>query len=95
VYKARVLSPATLATNCPATQHHIQKTVMFIYASINTQMTNRFWYTSDINVQDYNTMGHCIPEAKRVYAMICNLEYKLITVTVMKNEIDSHSFLHP
>jgi hypothetical protein len=68
---------------------------MFINASINTQMMNRYRYTSDINVQDYNTMGSCIPEAMRVYAVIHNLEYNLHTVTVMKNVIDLYNFLHP
>jgi hypothetical protein len=58
-------------------------------------MMDRFWYTSDINVEDYNTMGNYIPEAKRVHAVIRNLGYNLHTVTVMTNEIDSHNFLHP
>jgi hypothetical protein len=49
-------------------------------------MMNRFRYTSDINVQDYNTMGNSIPEAKGVYSVIRNLEYNLHMVTMMKNE---------
>jgi len=67
---------------------------MFINASINTQMTNRYRYTSDINVLDCNTVSYSIPEAKRVYTVTCNLEYNLHTVTVMKNVIDLYNFLH-
>jgi hypothetical protein len=51
-------------------------------------MMNRFWYTSDINVQDYSTLGNSIPEPKGVYSVIRNLEYNLHMVTVMKNEIE-------
>ena len=61
---------------------------MFINPSNITQMMNRYRYTSDINVQDYNTVSNSIPEAKRVYAVTHNLEYNLHTATVMKNEID-------
>jgi len=57
-------------------------------------MMNRYRYTSDINVQDYNTVSNSIPEAKRVYAVTHNLEYNLHTATVMKNEIDLYNFLH-
>jgi hypothetical protein len=57
-------------------------------------MTNRYQYTSDINVQDYNTMGNSIPEEKRVHAVILKLEYNLHMVTAMKNKTDSHNFFH-
>jgi hypothetical protein len=59
-----------------------------------------YQYTNDeqdlvhINIQD-STMGNCIPEEKRVYTMIHSLEYNLHMVTVIKNEIESHNFLHP
>ena len=57
-------------------------------------MMNRYRYTSDINVQDYNTVSYSIPEVKRVYAVTCNLEYNLHPLTVMKNVIDLYNFLH-